>query len=305
MSSPDAATLNAHYGIPDQLSFTAAPSGLVLVEVRNAHATATIALQGAHLLTWMPNGADHPVIWLSEDAKLTPGKSIRGGVPICWPWFGPHPVEPGFPGHGFARTVLWSVVETQNLVNGATRLVFRLVQNEATRAQWPHPSELEIHMLIGPALEIDLVTRNLGEAPIRIGDALHTYFQVGDVREVSVQGLDGCPYIDKVDGGKQKIQAGPVTISSEVDRIYLDSTADCVIEDPVLARRIRIAKKGSASSVVWNPWADKAARMGDLGENGHLHMLCVESTNADADQVDLGPGAEHHLWVRYSVEALV
>ena len=304
MSSLDAAALNAHYGIPDQLAFTEAPSGLILAQVDNAHATATVALQGAHLMTWMPKSAGHPVIWLSKAAKLVPGKSIRGGVPICWPWFGPHPVESGFPAHGFARTVPWSVVETQKLVNGATRLVFRIIHSDSTRAQWPHPTELEVHMVVGPTLDIDLVTRNTGQETIRIGDALHTYFEVGDVRKVKVHGLDGCQYIDKVDAGKRKRQVGPVTIAGEVDRIYLDSVADCVIEDPTLTRRIRIAKKGSASSVVWNPWVEKAAKMGDLGEDGYLEMLCVESTNADTDLVDLAPGAEHHLWVSYSVEAL-
>ncbi|MFP5507129.1 MAG: D-hexose-6-phosphate mutarotase [Gammaproteobacteria bacterium] len=303
MSTLDSAALNARFGIPDHLSFRDAPGGMHVAEVDNAHATASIALQGAHLMTWTPKGA-HPVVWLSEQAKLAPGKSIRGGVPICWPWFGPHASEPSFPGHGFARTVPWDLAETQKLANGATRLVFRLPHSDATRAQWPHPSEVEIHMVVGPTLEIDLVTRNTGDAPITVGEALHTYFEVGDVRKVKVHGLDGCPYVDKVDGGARKQQAGPVTIAGEVDRIYLESTADCVIEDPVLGRRIRIAKKGSASSVVWNPWIEKAAKMGDLGDSGYLRMLCVESANADADVVSIPPGAEHHLWVRYSVESL-
>lgn len=303
MSMQDSAALNARYGIPEQLSFKVVAGGLIVAEVNNAHATASIALQGAHLMTWAPKG-ELPVIWLSRDAKPAPGKSIRGGVPICWPWFGPHASEPKFPGHGFARTVPWSVVDTQKLGNGATRLVFRLVHSDATRAQWPHPSEVEIHMVVGTTLEFDLVTRNTGGAAITVGDALHTYFEVGDVSKVKVHGLDGCPYLDKVDGGARKQQSGPVTIAGEVDRIYLNSIADCVIEDAVLKRRIRIAKQGSASSVVWNPWIEKAAKMGDLGEKGYLNMLCVESTNADADVVSIVPGAEHHLWVRYSVEAL-
>lgn len=303
MSALDSAALNARFGIPEQLRFKDTSGGLVVAEVNNVHAIASIALQGAHLMTWAPKG-ELPVIWLSADAKLASGKSIRGGVPVCWPWFGPHPSEPKFPGHGFARTVPWNVVETQKLGNGATRLVFRISQNDATRIQWPHDCELELHMLIGPTLEMDLVTRNTGDGPITIGDALHTYFEVGDVRQVKVHGLDGCPYIDKVDGGVRKQQTGPVSIAAEVDRIYLDSIADCVVEDPVLARRIRIAKKGSASSVVWNPWIDKAEKMGDLGEDGYLKMLCVESTNADADVVSIAPGGEHRLSVRYSVEAL-
>lgn len=303
MSSTDSSALNARYGIPDQLHFKEVPGGLIVAEVSNAHATASIALQGAHLMTWAPKGAQ-PVIWLSKDAKLVAGKSIRGGVPICWPWFGPHATEPKYPGHGFARTVPWDLAETQKLGNGATRLVFRIQQSDATRAQWPYPSELEIHMVIGPTLDIDLVTRNTGDKPITIGDALHTYFEVGDVRKVKVHGLDGCPYIDKVDAGITKQQSELVTIEGEVDRIYLQSSADCVIEDPVLKRRIRIAKKGSSSTVVWNPGLEKAEKMGDLGKNGYLKMLCVESTNVADDVIELGPGAEHHLWVRYSVEAL-
>lgn len=303
MSSLDSSALNARYGIPEQLSFKELPDGFVVAEVTNAHATASIALQGAHLMTWIPQGG-LPVIWLSSAAKFAPGKSIRGGVPICWPWFGPHPTEAKFPGHGFARTVPWDVIETQKLANGATRLVFRLQHSDATRAQWPHPSDLEIHMVVGPTLDIDLVTRNTGDRSITIGDALHTYFEVGDVRQVQVLGLDGCAYLDKVDSGMTRQQSGPVTIAGEVDRIYLQSSADCVIEDPVLKRRIRIAKKGSNSTVVWNPWIEKAEKMGDLGEDGYLNMLCVESTNAADDVIELSPGSEHHLWVRYSVEVL-
>ena len=301
--SMDIPALNARYGIPGEVGLTEQAGGMIVVEVSNPHAEASIALQGAHLMTWTPRGA-HPVIWLSEDAKLVPGKSIRGGVPVCWPWFGPHASEPTFPGHGFARTVPWELAETGRLVNGASRLVFRILQNDATRVQWPHPSELELHVVVGPTLEIELVTRNTGDAPFTVGGALHTYFEVGDVRRARVHGLDGCPYIDRVDGGARKRQSGPVTIAGEVDRIYLESTADCVIEDPMLERRIRIAKRGSTSSVVWNPWIEKAAKMGDLGRDGYLRMLCVESTNADADVVDIAPGAEHRLWVRYSVEDL-
>lgn len=303
MSSAESSALNARYGIPDQLSFKDVPGGLIVAEVNNAHATATIALQGAHLMTWTPKGAQ-PVIWLSKDAKLAPGKSIRGGVPICWPWFGPHATETTFPGHGFARTVPWELVETQKLGNGATRLVLRIQFSDATRAQWPHASQLEIHFVIGPTLDIDLVTRNTGNKVITIGDALHTYFEVGDVRQVKLHGLDGCPYIDKVDGGNSKQQTGLVTIAGEVDRIYLQSTAECVIEDPLMKRNIRIAKKGSSSSVVWNPGVVKAEKMADLGKDGYLNMLCVESSNAADDVVELAPAAEHHLWVRYSVEAL-
>jgi glucose-6-phosphate 1-epimerase len=304
MSSPDVNSLNQRFGIPGQLVFEDRPGGFTVAVVANSHATATIALQGAQVMTWAPR-KQAPVIWLSPVAKLAAGKSIRGGVPICWPWFGPHATDPKLPGHGFARTVPWEVVQTQALRDGSTRLTFRIVQSEATKAQWPHASEAECVVTVGTQLAVGLSTRNTGSTPITIGDALHTYFQVSDVRRAAIHGLGSCPYLDKVDNGARKQQTGPVTIGAEVDRIYLDSAADCLIDDPGLRRRIRIAKSGSRSTVVWNPWIEKAAKMGDFGgPSGYLNMLCVESANAAEDVVSLAPGASHTLAVQYSVEAL-
>ena len=303
MTSSALSALNVRYGIAGQVSFKEGPGGLTVAEVTNAHATASIALQGAHVMTFVPRG-EQPLLWLSAFGKFAPGKSIRGGVPICWPWFGPHATESAFPGHGFARTVPWEVLKTEALAGGGTRLVLRIVQSDATRAQWPHPSDCLCEITVGKTLDIDLVTRNTGSAPIVIGDALHTYFQVSDIRQCTIHGLEGCPYLDKVDGGQRKQQTGAVTISAETDRIYLDSVADCLIDDPGLKRRIRINKRNSRSTVVWNPWIEKAAKMGDFGENGYLNMVCVESTNAADDVVTIAPGAEHRLQVRYGIEPL-
>lgn len=297
------AALNARLALRDHLHFAEGLGGLPVAQIENRYAGATLALQGAHLLTWTPRG-QRPVIWLSPAAKFAPGKSVRGGVPVCWPWFGPHPQEPSFPAHGFARTVPWEPVESAVLEDGRTQLVLRLVQTEATRAQWPHPCELVLEVSVGETLEISLLTHNTGSAPFTLGQALHTYFAVGDVRRVRVHGLDGCPYLDKVEGLARKSQTGPVTIDAEVDRIFLESRADCLIEDPTWQRRIRIAKQGSASTVVWNPWVEKAVQMGDLGPDGHLHMLCVESANAAEDVVHVPAGGTHRLWVRYGVEPM-
>ncbi|OGI40281.1 MAG: D-hexose-6-phosphate mutarotase [Candidatus Muproteobacteria bacterium RBG_16_62_13] len=299
--STDFDTLNRKFGCGGQVAFKAGPGGLAVAEVSNAHGTAVIALQGAHVMTWAPWN-EAPVIWLSKAAKFTPGKSIRGGAPVCWPWFGPHAENPKLPGHGFARTVMWDVTGAEALADGATRLSFRIRQDDATRAQWPHASEVMNIVTVGRTLELELVTRNTGAGAITIGDAYHTYFEVSDIRNCRIDGLDGCPYLDKADGGRKKQQAGPVTIDSEVDRIYLESTADIVIDDPGLKRRIRVAKRGSRSSVVWNPWVDKAAKMGDFGADGYLNMVCVESSNAADDVVSIPPGGEHRLWVRYGVE---
>jgi D-hexose-6-phosphate mutarotase len=303
MTTAELFALNEQFGIHGELIFREGRGGLAVVEIANSHAVATVALQGAQLLGWIPRG-EQPVIWLSRDARFEVGRSMRGGVPVCWPWFGPHTTQSSFPAHGFARTVPWQVCETKTLEDGATFITFRVVQSDATAVFWPHTSALELAIKVGATLDLDLVTRNTGAESITIGDALHTYFVVKDVRHIAVEGLDGCPYIDKLDSDKRKQQSGPVTFNAETDRIYLDASADCLINDPGMQRRIRIGKSGSRSTVVWNPWSDKAERMGDMGENGYLNMVCVESTNAADDMVTIAPGDEHHLWVSYQVELL-
>lgn len=303
MTTAELDRLNHQYAIAGHLHFEYGPGGLVVARINNAHAAAMVALQGAHVMTYQPHGQE-PVLWLSEYAKFSPGKSIRGGVPICWPWFGPHAADASFPGHGFARTVLWEVVSTTVTAEGETWLDFRLAADNMNTSQWPYASEVTLRVSIGPRLALNLVTRNLGQQTFVLGDALHTYFAVSDVRRAAIYGLEGCPYIDKMDTSKHKVQTGSVTIGAETDRIYLDSTRDCLIEDPGLQRRIRIAKRHSHSTIVWNPWIDKAQKMGDFGPDGHLGMLCVESANADKDVVSIAPGAEHQLQVEYTLEKL-
>lgn len=293
--------LNNQFAIADHVVFRQADNGLISIEVINQYARATIQLQGAHLTEWTLHD-QAAVIWMSDDAVFARGKSLRGGIPICWPWFGAHESDPSLPAHGFARTVEWQVVDTRLLDDDVVQLVFCIVNDEANRAMWPCPTELDYTITIGKTLELDLLTRNVGAAAITIGDALHTYFNVSDVRNVAIHGLDGCDYLDKVEGFKRKHQSAEVTIDQEVDRVYLDTSDDCVIDDPGFKRRIIIKKRGSGTTVVWNPWQEVAAKMGDLGEEGYLHMLCVESANAASDVVRLEPGEQHHLWVSYIIE---
>lgn len=299
-----AAALNARFNLPG-LGFRDDAGGLTFAEVDTPQATATICLQGAHLVTWRPKHQAQPVIWVSEAAKFAPGKSIRGGMPVCWPWFGPHAREPGFPAHGFARTVPWRLLRAEALGDGALHLAFVLLQNEQTRAQFPHACRLELGLTIGATLRAMLTTTNLDTVSVEIGEALHTYFQVGDIGAVAVHGLEGCVYVDKVDGGARKRQAGSIRFDGETDRVYLDTEASCVLEDPLLERRIVIDKTGSRSTIVWTPWQEKAEKMGDLGPNaGWRRMLCVESGNALDNVVNLAPGEAHTLAVSYRAEPL-
>ena len=302
------AELNLNHAQPG-LKFVEGPGGLVFAEVDNAGGEARICLQGAHLVSWRPQDQIEPVIWVSDVAKYAPGKSIRGGVPICWPWFGPHASEAGFPGHGFARTVPWQVSATATETNGATRINLVLVETEQTRAQWPHACRAELELIVGRQLTVSLTTHNLGDQAFTLGEALHTYFRIGDIGTVRVEGLDSVEYVDKVAGAQRFRQQGPVRFSTEVDRVYVGTETTCVIADPDLQRRIHIETRGSRSTVVWTPWQEKAEKMGDFGpgktaQGGWREMLCVESGNALDNVVQVPAGGSHRLEVTYRATPL-
>ncbi|TAN46513.1 MAG: D-hexose-6-phosphate mutarotase [Methylococcaceae bacterium] len=265
-------------------------AGLELLHVANERAEAVIALQGAQILHWAPRGASS-VLWCTSDSHWLPGKAIRGGIPICWPWFAAHGSQPAFPSHGIARTAPWELDHSRLNSNGATQLLLRMKFSEPMQAWWPYPSDLELHATVGTQLELTLITRNRGNQPCSIGVALHSYFAVSDVRQIEIAGLEDSAYIDKTDHGVRKRQTGPCRIDGETDRIYQSDSA-CRINDPGGQRRIRIEKTGSRSTVVWNPWREKAAGLDDLGAEGYLHMVCVESGNVADDVLTLAPGEE-------------
>lgn len=301
----NAAQLNKQFGIAGQLTFRDDASGLVVAEFNNAAGTAALCLQGAHLMSWQPKSQAQPVVWLSRDAKMAVGKSIRGGAPVCWPWFGAHASEASFPGHGYARTVPWQVMESGVEPNGATRLTLRLVDSDKTRAQWEHSCNVELSVVVGETLRMSLTTENTGTHDFVIGEALHTYLQISDIAAVRVTGLEGCEYWDKVGGSVLKKQDGAVTFASEVDRVYINTANECVIHDDKLKRRIHIKKSGSQSTVVWTPWVEKATKMGDMGQpDGWREMVCIESVNAIENVVTVAAGTKHALVVEYTATSL-
>lgn len=298
----DPAILNEHFEIPGSIRFSTASHGAVVAELSTATGTVAVARQGAQVLHWTPVG-QAPVVWLSPDARFQAGKSLRGGAPVCWPWFGAHPTDAGKPGHGFARNLDWRVLETTRLRDGV-RLVMGFTPGAAQQALWPHQAELTLTVTLGEVLDLALVTRNTGSSSFDLTQALHTYFHVGDIAQASVEGLDGCTYLDKVNGGDRVRQAGPVVIDGEVDRVYLGCPAETAIVDAALGRRITVRTTGSSSCVVWNPWREKGAAFGDMGTDGYRQMLCLETTNAGDDRVALAPGASHCLRATIGVAAL-
>lgn len=296
----DYTLMNTRFGLGGQIVFKEGAGGMPLVMVTNSQAHAQISLQGGQLLRWTPGG-QRPVIWLSPQAPAN-GKPWRGGVPVCWPWFGPHATETHGPTHGFARTSPWEITATARLPQGATRLWLRLITQTDTQSWWPHATPLTLQITVGTKLEMTLTTQNNTDIPLTLSDALHTYFAVSDVRQIKIHGLAHGTYLDKTAGGTRHSQQGPVTITAETDRVYVDTLTDCLIDDPLWRRRIRVAKRGSRTTVVWNPWEEKAAKMGDLGPQGYLNMVCVESANALENTLTLAPGEQHSLWVSYSCE---
>lgn len=286
--------LNAKFAIDGQVQFSAGEGGQPKVRIVNDLATAEIYLQGAHITDFQPVGHGS-VLWMSSAAQFLPGKAIRGGVPVIWPWFGPHATDTSKPQHGFARTLPWQVGATHALGDGSTRLEFQLTDNPETRVLWPHAFELKLAVMVGTELQIELTSRNTSEQSVIVGGALHSYFAIGDVSKMLIEGLDGRKYIDQLDGDRVNQQQDDVSITQEVDRIYVDSEDTCVIRDMALSRNISVQKTGSRTTVVWNPWQDKARAMDDFTNDGYEQMVCIEAANAVDDVVQLAPGDTHTL----------
>ena len=277
------------------VTFHDTPGGLVRISIATPLATAEVYLQGAHIARYQPADAA-PVLFLSEKTHLAPGKAIRGGVPIIFPWFGARAGHPESPAHGFARTTEWELESLVRHDNDDIHLVLRLSSNAATLAQWPHEFTIRHRITIGAKLHMALEVENRSDAPFTFEEALHTYLAVGDVRSTSVTGLENTSFLDKVDSGRRK-QEGPepIRFTGETDRVYLDTTTTCIIEDPTLARRIAVEKSGSATTVVWNPWIAKAKDMADFGDDEWPAMLCIETTNADTNRITLPPSSTHTM----------
>ncbi|MCK5851140.1 MAG: D-hexose-6-phosphate mutarotase [Kiritimatiellae bacterium] len=292
--------LNEEFGITGNIEFVTGPGGLPQLCITNDFATATITLHGAQVLSFQPrNGQD--LLWVSDKSLFSPDKPIRGGVPLCWPWFNDHPVDPGKGSHGFARLSEWAVSKTQKLDNGATEIIFDLQSTERTIQLWPHNFVATLTVTVSDRLKIALTTRNTGDESFIITSALHTYLNISHINQVTVLGVEHQKFIDSLTDQEQ-VEEVPVKITREIDRIYFDHSGDCLIKDFGLGRTIRISKHGSRSTVLWNPWTEKALRMADFGDDEYKSMLCLETTNAHTDARQIMPGNSHTLSAVISVE---
>ena len=277
--------------------------GLPRARVSGARADAEVYLQGGHLTRWQPYGAE-PMLFLSRRAVYAPGKAIRGGVPLIFPWFGPHATDRRAPMHGFARSRPWRLVTSGPGADGAVVLELGLEDDEATRAAWPSAFSLRYRVSVGDVLALALEVVNTSPAPFTFEAALHTYLAVGDIHAVAITGLQDTAYIDKVDAMTRKRHGTePLRLTGETDRVFLGTRARCVLADRALGRRLIVDKTGSATTVVWNPWSAKAAEIADLEPDDWRRMVCVETANAADDAVTLAAGARHVMSATIRVEA--
>ena len=290
------------YELENELQFVDIEHGFTYIEINNAKAHATISTYSGQVLSYRPKSQNDDLLFVSEKAYYATGKAIKGGIPVCWPWFGPDPDDRGRPAHGFVRNRQWEVIASESCADSSTKVVLALADSKDTRDIWPHPFRLSIEITVGNSLKLALVTQNTGSDSVTISQALHTYFYVGDVAKVQVHGLDGANYLDKTNGFAQKTQTGPVTIDAEVDRIYTGVTGELVIDDASLGRKIRIASRGCSTAVVWNPWIELAASMGDLDDADYKRMICVETANAGPETVEIAAGDSYRLEAEYTIE---
>ncbi|MEI8235520.1 MAG: D-hexose-6-phosphate mutarotase [Verrucomicrobiota bacterium] len=281
--------------IPGLARLVTGSSGLPRYEITTPLAQAHIYLHGAHVARFVPAG-QLPLLWVSTKSCFEPGKPIRGGVPVIFPWFGPRRGDPDAPAHGFARTRSWTLESVVQEPGGAVVVTLRLEPDAATRALWgePHDWVLRHRITIATALTMELEIENRGSAPFRCEEALHTYFHVSDVRQIAVHGLEAAEYYDNADGMGRKRQAGePIRFTAETVRTHVHTPAACAIDDPGLNRRILVEKEHSRSTIVWNPWIAKAQAMPDFGDDEWLRMVCVETGNVADNALEIAPGARH------------
>jgi len=294
--------LNQKFEVPNQVKVIEGKGGFPVVEVTNEKATAKISVYSGHVMSFKPVGEPEDLLFLSDKAYYEVGKAMKGGIPICWPWFGPDPEGKGRASHGFVRNRMWTLLSADAIAPGETKVRLGMSPSKETLEIWPYQFELVIEIIIGAQLSITLTTQNTGDTPFSITQALHTYFATGDISQVSVQGFENARFVDKADGGAEKTQTGDITITEETDRIYTDVKPEIVIDDGAMGRRIRITSTGSSTAIVWNPWKEISVKMADLGDQDYQRFICVETANAEDEVIEVAPGTDYKIQAVYAIE---
>ena len=279
--------LQQQFGIPNRVRFTEGQGRLVKAVLEHASgACAEVYLHGAHITSWQTaRGCE--VLFVSRASHFQDGVPIRGGIPVIFPQFG----DGALPKHGLVRTRAWAVARTALGADGAVSITFRLEDDAQTRAFWPHPFCLQLTVSLGLALALEFTVKNPGSAPFPFQTALHTYFQVADITQTSLCGLQGTAFEDFLHPGPAVETREAITFDRETDRIYVNAPDHIVLDDRGNTRKISISKTGMSDIVVWNPWIEKSRRLEDFGDDEYRRMVCVETGHMRAPAV-LAPGAQ-------------
>ncbi|WP_300372005.1 D-hexose-6-phosphate mutarotase [Methyloprofundus sp.] len=298
--------LNADFGIAKHIEFVQGKGGLPCIQVNNTKASALISVYAGQVLSFKPVNQTEDFMFISDNAYFAEGKASKGGVPICWPWFGAAPEEQDVtalkkPDHGFVRTGLWAVLATEMLANGDSKIVLELKDTEKSRKIWPYSFHLILEILISDSLTLQLLTCNTGKQPFAITEAFHAYLNVGDARKIKVSGLENTDYLDKNAGFSRVHQQGVITLTKETDRIYTNNKHEMLLDDPTFKRQIKISSSGNKNVVVWNPWVKGVAAIKDLDNDDYKQFICLEVANAAEHSVLVLPNSESRMTANYSL----
>jgi glucose-6-phosphate 1-epimerase len=285
--------LDRRFGIPGIARVVEGYGGLAKVAITTPAAAGEIYLHGAHVTSWRPR-ASEDVLFVSRQSRWEDGRAIRGGIPICFPWFADKADDPSAPAHGFVRTKAWRL-ESIVRSGDAVTIAMSTQSDAGTKKWWPSDFHLLHRATFGSELQVELVLTNTGPTELRFEEALHSYFRVGQIEKIRVQGLDKVAYLDKTDLNREKTQHGAVAFVSETDRVFLNTQHAIDLEDDALNRRIHIVKANSLTTVLWNPWVQKARKLSDFGDDEWMYTVCVETSNVSDFAVKVAPGQEHTM----------
>ncbi|HSO86870.1 MAG TPA: D-hexose-6-phosphate mutarotase [Draconibacterium sp.] len=288
--------LDDKFSIEGEVGFAELEENMVFVTISNKFADADICLYGAHITNFKPHKTIE-ILWMSPESKYQEGKPIRGGIPICFPWFGPHKSDSAKPQHGFGRLMFWNVLETASLPTGETLVRLQLCSSEKTKSYWNHDFCAQLTVIVGKILTASLKVTNTSAVQFDYTCALHSYYNLSSVEEIWIEGLQNTRYFNQLDGGDYIQETPKLEIKQAETRHYYNTETDCIIHDPLFGRRIQVAKTGSKVTTVWNPGEETCSKIDDIPNDGFHTFVCIEAVNAFDDVITLAPGESHETSV--------
>jgi glucose-6-phosphate 1-epimerase len=294
------AALNERYGLTGLARVEAGNGGFPKIRIETKLGSADVYLYGAQVTSWTRAGSEE-VLFLSKESHWKAGNAVRGGIPVCFPWFRGKPDNKHAPTHGFVRTKEWRLDGIGREADDSVTVMLSTGSDAETLRLWPYDFRLEYVVRVGESLTLELKMHNTGASELHFQEALHTYFKVGDVRRTSIRGLGGTRYLDNRDGNRERVQQGEFVLSKQTDNAYLDAAGEVQIIDPVFERRLTTEKQNSVSTIVWNPWSDGAAALADFGDDEWEGMLCVEGGNVLGQALSLAPRSCHIMKIMLTV----